>query len=86
MGRATQAAEPIELCPVCGASVKASEMAEHVRIELLDPRWKDQRNTYQSKQRDSNLVPRKFYLIDLIKCFGWLIVWQNITFEYTNHL
>ncbi|EGF77967.1 hypothetical protein BATDEDRAFT_35836 [Batrachochytrium dendrobatidis JAM81] len=57
VGRATQAAEPIELCPVCGASVKASEMAEHVRIELLDPRWKDQRNTYQSKQRDSNLVP-----------------------------
>ncbi|KAJ1334634.1 hypothetical protein BSLG_007789 [Batrachochytrium salamandrivorans] len=57
VGRVAQATEPVELCPVCGTAVKASEMAEHVRIELLDPRWKDQRSAYQSKQRDSNLVP-----------------------------
>eukprot|EP00842_Homolaphlyctis_polyrhiza_P002488 jgi/Hompol1/323/HPOL_003961-RA len=57
IGRGVQNLEPVEICPVCKASVKASEMAEHVRIELLDPKWKDQRSAYMAKQRDSNLVP-----------------------------
>nr|KAJ3412769.1 SF3a splicing factor complex subunit [Polyrhizophydium stewartii] len=57
VGRVVPTTELMELCPVCGASVKTSEMDEHVRIELLDPKWKDQRAAYQAKQRDSNLVP-----------------------------
>lgn len=41
--------EPKQRCPRCGQEIPASEMDEHVRIELLDPKWK------QQKDKTSNL-------------------------------
>lgn len=38
------------LCPVCGLSVPIEEMAEHVRIELLNPRYTQQRSELESKK------------------------------------
>ncbi|KAH8728922.1 Pre-mRNA splicing factor PRP21 like protein-domain-containing protein [Phaeosphaeriaceae sp. PMI808] len=32
------------LCPNCKQNILANEIDEHIRIELLDPRWKEQRN------------------------------------------
>ena len=31
-------------------------MAEHIRIELLDPKWKDQKEAMEAKTRESNLL------------------------------
>lgn len=31
-------------------------MAEHVRVELLDPRYREKREALQAKERESNLV------------------------------
>jgi splicing factor 3A subunit 1 len=50
------AAEPTQICPRCGIAVKVSEMEEHVRIELLDPKWRQQKAVYESRLKGSNLV------------------------------
>ena len=44
------------LCPRCGEAIPVAELDEHMRIELLDPKWKDQKLAMEAKQRDSNLL------------------------------
>lgn len=44
------------LCPRCGEAIPIAELDEHMRIELLDPKWKDQKMAMEAKQRDSNLL------------------------------
>ncbi|KAI8363324.1 Pre-mRNA splicing factor PRP21 like protein-domain-containing protein [Mortierella sp. GBAus27b] len=48
--------EATQTCPRCGEQVKLSEMDEHVRIELLDPRWKELRDQAEAKNKASNMV------------------------------
>lgn len=48
--------EATQTCPRCGEQVKLSEMDEHVRIELLDPRWKELRDQAEAKTKASNMV------------------------------
>ncbi|ORY32985.1 hypothetical protein BCR33DRAFT_856399 [Rhizoclosmatium globosum] len=48
--------EPTQLCPRCNQPVKVSEMAEHMRIELLDPKWAQQKSAADSKNRTTNLA------------------------------
>ncbi|CUS10578.1 unnamed protein product [Tuber aestivum] len=43
------------ICPNCKQSIALDEMEEHMRIELLDPRWKEQRARADSKQATTNL-------------------------------
>jgi splicing factor 3A subunit 1 len=52
----SSANETTQKCTICGAMVKASEMADHVRIELLDPKWREQRKALEAKYKDSNLI------------------------------
>ncbi|GAN07071.1 splicing factor 3A subunit 1 [Mucor ambiguus] len=52
----SKGAVPTELCPRCGEAIPVAEMAEHMRIELLDPKWKEQKMAMEAKQRDSNLL------------------------------
>lgn len=56
VGRAAQAAEATQKCPICGVTVKVSDMDEHVRIELMDPKWREQRAAYEQKRRETNLL------------------------------
>ncbi|RKP26188.1 Pre-mRNA splicing factor PRP21 like protein-domain-containing protein [Syncephalis pseudoplumigaleata] len=48
--------EPTQICPRCQQAIPISEMDEHVRIELLDPRWKEQKQAAEAKNRESNLL------------------------------
>ncbi|KAJ2358489.1 SF3a splicing factor complex subunit [Coemansia sp. RSA 2618] len=43
-------------CQLCKLEIPASEFEEHIRVELIDPKWKEQKLTYERKIRDSNLV------------------------------
>ncbi|KAI9754021.1 MAG: hypothetical protein M4579_004897 [Chaenotheca gracillima] len=43
------------LCPNCKQQIPYSELDEHMRIELLDPRWKAQRALAESRSSTSNL-------------------------------
>ncbi|TPX39254.1 hypothetical protein SeMB42_g06392 [Synchytrium endobioticum] len=47
--------EATQICPRCGQAIPISEMDEHVRIELLDPKWREQRQRAAAKQGESNL-------------------------------
>lgn len=42
--------------PITGKAVKAKDMPEHMRIQLLDPKWAQERKKFQDKQRETNLV------------------------------
>ncbi|KAG8916167.1 SF3a splicing factor complex subunit [Tulasnella sp. 418] len=42
------------LCTICGQSVPIDELEEHMRIELLDPRWKTQRDALEARRATAN--------------------------------
>ncbi|RKP21077.1 Surp module, partial [Rozella allomycis CSF55] len=48
--------DQLQLCPVCNQMILSSELQEHMRIELLDPKWKEQRDRMLAKQGSTNYV------------------------------
>ncbi|KAH7563166.1 Pre-mRNA splicing factor PRP21 like protein-domain-containing protein [Bipolaris maydis] len=40
---------PMAVCPNCKQQIPSNEMDEHIRIELLDPRWKEQRDKAEAR-------------------------------------
>ncbi|PVG00197.1 hypothetical protein CPB86DRAFT_805903 [Serendipita vermifera] len=45
---------PHTICQICGQSIPTHEMEEHTRIELLDPRWKSQRDALEKRRSQAN--------------------------------
>jgi splicing factor 3A subunit 1 len=43
-------------CPVCGEQIPLSEMDEHVRIELLNPKFREQRQELETKRAQHNAL------------------------------
>ncbi|EGS22682.1 putative pre-mRNA splicing factor [Thermochaetoides thermophila DSM 1495] len=43
------------MCPNCKQQIPLSEMDEHMRIELLDPRWKEQKAKAEARYATTNL-------------------------------
>ncbi|KAI4136412.1 MAG: hypothetical protein LQ341_005628 [Variospora aurantia] len=43
------------VCPNCNQQIPVNELEQHVRIELLDPRWKEQRLKSDQRQMTTNL-------------------------------
>lgn len=41
-------------CTICGQLVPESELAEHRRIELLDPKWKSQRDALEMRRAQAS--------------------------------
>ncbi|KAG8984813.1 SF3a splicing factor complex subunit [Tulasnella sp. JGI-2019a] len=41
-------------CSICGQQVPIDELDEHMRIELLDPRWKTQRDALEARRATAN--------------------------------
>jgi len=44
------------ISPITGESIPASQMAEHMKINLLDPRWKEQRDRAMSDKKTQEEV------------------------------
>ena len=42
--------------PITGQTVPLSDMSEHMRIQLLDPKWAEERRRFLEKQKESNFV------------------------------
>lgn len=42
--------------PITGKSIAISDMPEHMRIQLLDPKWAEERKRFLDKQRETNFV------------------------------
>ncbi|CAD6928431.1 unnamed protein product [Tilletia controversa] len=43
-------------CPVCGQLVPTNEMGEHIRVELLNPRYREQRQELEAKKAQHNTL------------------------------
>ncbi|MBW0465738.1 hypothetical protein O181_005453 [Austropuccinia psidii MF-1] len=44
------------LCQICGQQINVNEISEHVRIELLDPRWKEKKQKTEVNRSSSNML------------------------------
>ncbi|KAL3771605.1 hypothetical protein ACHAW5_006632 [Stephanodiscus triporus] len=42
--------------PISGKSIAIADMPEHMRIQLLDPKWAEERKRFLEKQRETNFV------------------------------
>jgi splicing factor 3A subunit 1 len=65
-----QVNEQTGICPRCGQAIPMSEMDEHMRIELLDPKWKEQKQAGEAKLRDSNLLQEGTDVAKILKNFS----------------
>ena len=45
-------------CTVCGQQIPVDELQEHMRIELLDPRWKSQRDSLEMRKAQASELQR----------------------------
>ncbi|KAF2197031.1 hypothetical protein GQ43DRAFT_484463 [Delitschia confertaspora ATCC 74209] len=46
---------PTAICPICKQSIRTDELDNHIRIESLDPRWKEQKAKAESRYGTTNL-------------------------------
>jgi len=45
-------------CSICGQQVPVNELQEHMRIELLDPKWKSQRDVLEARKAQASELQR----------------------------
>ncbi|KAI0029832.1 Pre-mRNA splicing factor PRP21 like protein-domain-containing protein [Vararia minispora EC-137] len=43
-------------CKICGQQVPVNELQEHMRIELLDPKWKEQRDALERRKEQTSML------------------------------
>ena len=53
--RTAQSRSATAICPNCGQQIPVAELDAHLRIELLDPRWKEQQSKAASRFSTTNL-------------------------------
>ena len=45
-------------CTICGQQIAVDELQEHMRIELLDPKWKEQRDNLEARKAQASELQR----------------------------
>jgi hypothetical protein len=55
-GRNAEGGGLVMVDPISGKAVPVSEMSEHMRIQLLDPRWREQQQRFVDKQRETGFA------------------------------
>lgn len=53
--KARQQAASTSICPNCGQAIPNDEIQNHMRIEMLDPQWRDQNRINQQRSSTTNL-------------------------------
>lgn len=53
--QARKQAQATSICAVCGKAIPNDEYAEHMRIEMLDPQWREQAKIAQQRSSTTNL-------------------------------
>ncbi|CAG8577356.1 11123_t:CDS:10 [Acaulospora morrowiae] len=62
--------KPTVICPRCKQAIPVDEMDDHVRIELLDPKWKEQKMAAEAKKKESNLLQEGTDVAKNLKAFS----------------
>ncbi|KAH8107210.1 Pre-mRNA splicing factor PRP21 like protein-domain-containing protein [Cristinia sonorae] len=60
-------AEKVTTCTICGQQIPVDELQEHMRIELLDPRWKSQRDALEARKAQSSELQRGANVVSSLK-------------------
>lgn len=47
----------VQLCPKCGQEIPINEFAEHMRIELMDPKWREQQDRAKANRAGDAYAP-----------------------------
>ncbi|KIJ44155.1 hypothetical protein M422DRAFT_228832 [Sphaerobolus stellatus SS14] len=54
-------------CSVCGQQIPVDELQEHMRIELLDPRWKSQRDALEARKAQASELQKGADVVSSLK-------------------
>jgi len=54
-------------CSICGQQIPVNELQEHMRIELLDPRWKLQRDALEARKAQASELQRGANVVSSLK-------------------
>ena len=54
-------------CTICGQQVAVDELQEHMRIELLDPKWKSQRDALEARKAQASELQRGANVVSSLK-------------------
>ncbi|KAG5639602.1 hypothetical protein H0H81_010804 [Sphagnurus paluster] len=54
-------------CSICGQQIAVDELQEHMRIELLDPRWKEQRDALEARKAQASELQRGANVVSSLK-------------------
>ncbi|KAK0459533.1 Pre-mRNA splicing factor PRP21 like protein-domain-containing protein [Desarmillaria tabescens] len=54
-------------CSICGQQIPVDELQEHMRIELLDPRWKEQRDALEARKAQSSELQKGANVVSSLK-------------------
>lgn len=68
------------LCPNCNQQIPVAELEHHMRVEMLDPRWKEQRDKAESRAAHSNLITT-----DVANNLKRLASQRSDVFDYSNN-
>ncbi|CAI2172378.1 10823_t:CDS:2 [Funneliformis geosporum] len=66
----TSVDRPTVICPRCKQVIPVDEMDDHVRIELLDPKWREQKLAAELKKKESNLLQEGTDVAKNLKAFS----------------
>ncbi|KAI0319830.1 Pre-mRNA splicing factor PRP21 like protein-domain-containing protein [Amylostereum chailletii] len=54
-------------CSICGQQIAVNELQEHMRIELLDPKWKSQRDALEARKAQASELQRGANVVSSLK-------------------
>ncbi|KAF4576807.1 Splicing factor 3A subunit 1 [Pleurotus pulmonarius] len=57
----------VTTCTLCGQEIPVDEYQEHVRIELLDSRWKEQRDALEARKAQASELQRGANVVSSLK-------------------
>lgn len=52
----THGGDHLVTCSICNQQIPSSQIQEHMRVELLDSKWAEQRQSHLSKHTDTNIL------------------------------
>ncbi|KII88956.1 hypothetical protein PLICRDRAFT_175203 [Plicaturopsis crispa FD-325 SS-3] len=64
---AKNAKAALTTCSICGQQIPVDELQEHMRIELLDPRWKSQRDALEARKAQASELQRGANVVSSLK-------------------
>ncbi|TFY58154.1 hypothetical protein EVJ58_g6592 [Rhodofomes roseus] len=62
-----KSSEKMTTCTICGQQVAVDELQEHMRIELLDPKWKSQRDVLEARKAQASELQRGANVVSSLK-------------------